>query len=360
MSLKIKGLDGLRGISVLLVIMSHAVIWPVVGVTNPALLSVLSPHVGVSTFFVLSGFLITFLLIKEKDATGKVDIFSFIKRRALRIFPLYYLAIFFLIIMDVTGKAGITNCIYPYALTYTINFAPKACAFSAMSHFWSLSVEEHFYLFWPIIFAFGKRTAITAISLLVLGCLYFGTSLYEPTTLYYLGRWTFPAMLPILVGCLVAFVCNVEKIKNTFTNPAISGILLISILTGLTAPAFIKAEAAWLVSVGALVLYIYHNQESLLVRLLEFKPLAAIGIISYGLYVWQGIFTGNGPYRTEHAFPPSVDVGLWLTFVVAPLSYLFFEKPLLKLKKRYSWQEKKSQDDKAFSMEPLTVAKKLD
>jgi peptidoglycan/LPS O-acetylase OafA/YrhL len=86
MSLKIKGLDGLRGISVLLVIMSHAVIWPVIGVTNPALLSVLSPHVGVSTFFVLSGFLITFLLIKEKESTGRVDIFSFIKRRALRIF----------------------------------------------------------------------------------------------------------------------------------------------------------------------------------------------------------------------------------------------------------------------------------
>lgn len=360
MSLKIKGLDGLRGISVLLVIMSHAVIWPVIGVTNPALLSVLSPHVGVSIFFVLSGFLITFLLIREKEATGKIDIFSFIKRRALRIFPLYYLAILFLAIMDVTGKAGITNCIYPYALTYTINFVPKACAFSAMSHFWSLSVEEHFYLFWPIIFAFGKRTAIATISLLVFGCLYFGTSLYEPTTLYYLGRWTFPAMLPILVGCLVAFVCNVDHIKKTFSSPTISGILLISIVAGLTAPAFIKSETAWLVSVGALVLYIYHNQESLLVKLLELKPLVAVGIISYGLYVWQGVFTGNGTYRTGHVFPPSVDIGVWLTFVVAPLSYLFFEKPLLKLKKKYSWQEKKSQDDKIFSAEKLTTATKPD
>jgi len=55
-----------------------------------------------------------------------------------------------------------------------------------------------------------------------------------------------------------------------------------------------------------------------------------------------------------------VDIGLWLTFVVAPLSYIFFEKPLLKLKKKYSWQEKKSKDDEAFSPEKLTVARNLD
>ncbi|MCW1244319.1 acyltransferase [Pseudomonas sp. SAICEU22] len=344
MSSKIKGFDGLRGISVLLVIMSHAVIWPIIGITSPALLSILSPHVGVSTFFMLSGFLITFLLLKEKETTGSIDIFSFIKRRALRIFPLYYLAIFFLTLMDLTGKAGISNCIYPYALTYTINFAPKACAFSAMSHFWSLSVEEHFYLFWPLVFALGKRTAIITVSLIAVGCLYFGTNLYEATTLYYLNRWSFPAMLPILVGCITAFVCNHQMSKTVFNNASISGILLISILSGLASPAFIKTEAIWLLSVSALILYIYNNQHSLLVKLLELKPLAAIGIISYGLYVWQGVFTGNGPYRTEHEFPPSVNIGLWLTFIVAPLSYIFFEKPILKLKKKYTWQEKRILD----------------
>uniref|UniRef100_UPI004043EE9C hypothetical protein n=1 Tax=Pseudomonas aeruginosa TaxID=287 RepID=UPI004043EE9C len=60
-----------------------------------------------------------------------------------------------------------------------------------------------------------------------------------------------------------------------------------------------------------------------LVKALEFKPLAVLGVISYGLYVWQGIFTGNGPYRSGGTFPPPVDIGVWLTFIVAPLSYVF-------------------------------------
>ncbi|HEK0817414.1 TPA: acyltransferase [Pseudomonas aeruginosa] len=138
---KIKGLDGLRAISVLFVIMSHAEAWQALGITSGAVRSALSAQTGVNIFFVLSGFLITYLLIKEKEATGKIDIISFIKRRALRIFPLYYLAIFFLMYMNYTGRANIPNCSFVYALTYTINFYPKECAYSAMSHFWSLSVE---------------------------------------------------------------------------------------------------------------------------------------------------------------------------------------------------------------------------
>lgn len=338
MSGKIKGLDGLRAISVLLVIMSHAEAWTALGVTSTAVRSALSAHTGVNVFFLLSGFLITFLLIKEKEATGRTDIVAFIKRRALRIFPLYYLAIFFLMYMDATGSASIPNCSFAYALTYTVNFYPKECAYSAMSHFWSLSVEEHFYLFWPLVFCLGKRTAIIAAAIIAAACLLIGASIYPESQRFYFNRWTFPAMLPILTGCLLAFACNLPWVRSTASDEATSGILLIAILFGLATPAFISSDLVWLLSVGALVLYIYHNQKSMLVRLLEFKPLAALGIISYGLYVWQGIFTGNGPYRTGAAFPPGVDVGVWLTFIVAPLSYVFFERPLIRLKSRYSWK----------------------
>ncbi|EPB6566142.1 acyltransferase family protein, partial [Pseudomonas aeruginosa] len=195
---KIKGLDGLRAISVLFVIMSHAEAWQALGITSGAVRSALSAQTGVNIFFVLSGFLITYLLIKEKEATGKIDIISFIKRRALRIFPLYYLAIFFLMYMNYTGRANIPNCSFVYALTYTINFYPKECAYSAMSHFWSLSVEEHFYLFWPIIFCLGKRVAMLMAGAVAIACVIIGTSLYPDNQNYYMNRWTFPAMLPIL------------------------------------------------------------------------------------------------------------------------------------------------------------------
>ena len=242
--------------------------------------------------------------------------------------------------MDYLGKADIKNCIYPYALSYTINFAPKDCSFSSTSHFWSLAVEEHFYIFWPLLFAFGKRTAILAACALAIACVYFGTNLYPSTGSYYFNRWTFPAMLPILAGCLLAFCCDCRPIKQMFTNPDTSKVLLLAILAGLATPAFTKGEVLWLLSVVLLILYIYHNQQSTVVRILEFKPLAILGVISYGLYVWQGIFTGNGPYRTGHAFPPPLEIGVWMTFIAAPVSYVFFERPIIQFKKRYSWRNK--------------------
>ncbi|MDA3186969.1 acyltransferase [Pseudomonas aeruginosa] len=341
---KIKGLDGLRAISVLFVIMSHAEAWQALGITSGAVRSALSAQTGVNIFFVLSGFLITYLLIKEKEATGKIDIIAFIKRRALRIFPLYYLSIFFLMYMSHTGKANIPNCSFVYALTYTINFYPKECAYSAMSHFWSLSVEEHFYIFWPIIFCLGKRVAMLIAGAAAIACVIIGTSLYPDSQNYYMNRWTFPAMLPILAGCILAFICNLPFLVSPIADKASSSILLIAIAFGLTTPAFINSDVIWLASVCALVLYIFHNQDSMLVRLLEFKPLAVLGVISYGLYVWQGIFTGNGPYRSGGAFPPPVDVGVWLTFVVAPISYVFFEKPIMRLKSRYTWRKSEPQE----------------
>lgn len=336
---KIKGLDGLRAISVLFVIMSHAEAWQALGITSGAVRSALSAQTGVNIFFVLSGFLITYLLIKEKEATGKIDIISFIKRRALRIFPLYYLAIFFLMYMNYTGRANIPNCSFVYALTYTINFYPKECAYSAMSHFWSLSVEEHFYLFWPIIFCLGKRVAMLMAGAVAIACVIIGTSLYPDNQNYYMNRWTFPAMLPILAGCILAFICTIPSIVAVAKDKTSSSILLVSIVFGVATPAFINSDVIWLFSVCMLVLYIFHNQESMLVKALEFKPLAVLGVISYRLYVWQGIFTGNGPYRSGGTFPPPVDIGVWLTFIVAPLSYVFFEKPIMRLKNRYSWRK---------------------
>lgn len=91
---RINGLDGLRGLAVIFVIISHTVLWPYMGIESTKIQSLMNGHIGVSIFFVLSGFLITLLLMREQDATGKIDIVAFIKRRSLRIFPVYYLSIF--------------------------------------------------------------------------------------------------------------------------------------------------------------------------------------------------------------------------------------------------------------------------
>jgi len=339
---RIKGLDGLRGIAVIFVIISHSVLWPYLGIDSAKVMSIMNGHIGVSIFFVLSGYLITILLIKERDMTGTVDIVAFMKRRALRIFPLYYLAIFFLMCMDLTGKASIPNCSYPYALTYTINFISRECEHSTLSHFWSLSVEEHFYIFWPAIFLLGKRFSIIILAVLIFACFYIGSDIYGDIAGRHTNRWTFPAILPILAGCLTAMIHRHKSIVSIFNDKSKANTLLLAILAGFVSPAFTASDAIWIVSMCALLVYVYNQQDSIVVKLLEFKPLAMIGVISYGLYVWQGVFTGNGPYRSGGTFPPPLYTGLWITFIVAPISYVFFERPLLKIKDRFSWRTKQS------------------
>lgn len=339
---RIKGLDGLRALAVLMVIMSHAMLWPQLGVENEKVIMIFGPNVGVNIFFALSGFLITHLLVREKQETGKVNIFDFFMRRTIRIFPLYFLAVFVIVAADVLGKAKIQSCVYVNAFTYTLNFVSKECNFSSFSHFWSLAVEEHFYLIWPFVFLAGRRWALLfAIVFSFLG-LVFSVKLYPPNPDYYLENWTFPAALPIAFGCIAAFVADSALVKRFLAETRVSAILLVAILAGLSSPAFMNSQFFWLVSISLLLLYIYHGQETALVKFLEIKPLVVLGIISYGLYVWQGVFTGNGPYRESGAtFPPDVNFGVWLTFLIAPLSYLFFERPLLRLKGKFSWHGSK-------------------
>ncbi|PWF22176.1 acyltransferase family protein [Corticimicrobacter populi] len=332
---RIAGLDGIRALSIILVILSHVAVWPRIGLQNGPILNVLSPSNGVGIFFVLSGFLITLLLIEEKQKTGKTDIFAFFMRRTLRILPLYFIAITFVLLLDIAGKANVPNCIWPYAYTYTINFAPRACNHQSISHLWSLAVEEHFYLVWPLVFMLGRRIAIFAAAAFAAACIFYGFSPFEKyASTHRLVTWTFPAAAPIAFGCLAAFILNNSYVKRIFTDN--SGAILLAIFAGTISPAFLAGKTLWMLSIASLLVYIYHNQNSVLVRFLELKPMIAIGIMSYGLYVWHGIFTGNGPWRQNaFPFPPEMDYGLWISLIVAPISYLAFEKPILRLKRFY-------------------------
>jgi len=153
-------LDGVRAISVLLVMAYHF------GLNSWG-------HVGVDVFFVLSGFLITTILISQRHQTLGHYLGVFYQRRALRIFPLYYgyillLAASFLLL---AGPMGFdTN--WPYLLTYTVNFAqldPTWVSSAFYGHLWSLSVEEQFYLFWPFLIYFlspkGSKALMVALVL---------------------------------------------------------------------------------------------------------------------------------------------------------------------------------------------------
>lgn len=330
---RIRGFDGLRAIAVMSVITFHAELWARLGFTGelPRLLNT----IGVPLFFVLSGFLITSLLLAEKDRTGTVDVKAFYARRALRIWPLYLLSLFLLAGLQLAGQIRLGSCTWAHAFTHTINFAGQACQFGPISHFWSLAVEEHFYLLWPLAFLAGPRVALGVVLSVIAVCqvllLNYGTLLAPLEGVRDPIRWTLPAVLPIAIGGLAAFYVRSRLPKAPFTARW-------SLLTLVAALVVVYAErltATWYAGIACVLLWIYFNQGSVLTRALEWKPLAVLGTISYGLYVWQGILGGNGAYREFASFPPPADIGLALTFLVAPVSYYLFERPIMRWKKRF-------------------------
>ena len=148
-------LDGVRCLSILAVLWHHS--------PNSGTVPATRGFLGVDLFFVLSGFLITTLLLRERDATGTISLRAFYMRRSLRIFPLYYLVLFGQALWlwwkkDGTPVANDFFAIFPYYASYTANWAPKENLFA---HAWSLAVEEQFYIVWPpLLLLLGARRAL--------------------------------------------------------------------------------------------------------------------------------------------------------------------------------------------------------
>lgn len=333
----IKGFNGLRAISVLLVIASHGMLLDALDVSNPIIRKLMTPNTGVTFFFVLSGFLITLLLLKERELTGTVNLKNFYARRSLRIFPLYFLALSVVPVVEYFQFAVVNPCVYWYAYTYLYNFGPQQCDLNAYSHFWSLAVEEHFYLLWPFIFLFFRRGALPIVVAFALVAAFIGLSPWPSLAAAYgSARWTYPAAAPIAFGCVAAYAVCHPAFSSWAARAWVRYLFLAVGVVALVGNAYGQPRALFFTGLTGIVLYVYYSQDSLLVRALELRPLAYLGQISYGLYVWQGVLAGNGSHRDFAYFPLPLHLGIALTFVVAPLSYHFFEAPILRLKKRFA------------------------
>jgi peptidoglycan/LPS O-acetylase OafA/YrhL len=361
----IKGFDGLRGIAVMLVVLAHAGITENL-VDGPAT-ALVGGSTGVTIFFALSGFLITFLLKREHENTGTISLPNFYFRRVLRIFPLYFLVICLTFVISKSIYPLGSDRAFLAAAVYMSNFTPVVWYSRILVHTWSLAVEEHFYLFWPLIllllrFHWGRSIALLCVaigaSILLLNGL---LSIPQMVNNFFVARWTPIAGAAIAVGCLCALLISnsphqaacVAVLRSRkvlavslilFAGPAIAGFLwagprpshlawpndVAPMLPGHLDDAVQAAGAALLIT------WIYLNQSSLLTSGLEFAPLRYVGRISYGIYMWQGFFLANGPDRApDQLWPPNSWVGLMCLFVTAPLSFHFFEKRILDLKHRF-------------------------
>jgi peptidoglycan/LPS O-acetylase OafA/YrhL len=327
------GLDGLRGFAILLVMADHAGIGIASGAGN----------LGVTIFFVLSGFLITTLLLEERARHGRISLRRFYWRRALRLLPaLCLLLAVVAVLMRVAGRTGeIAGDVIP-ALFYFMNWATVAGNNPGLlSHTWSLSIEEQFYLVWPVlligILALGRGRVGWVAGLLVVVIV---TSIVlrfllwtGPGAHYRVYEGTDTRMDALAIGCLLAMAFTRRPV--TVPPLAMAGLAAAIPVTlwatndeSLATIGFaITAFAAAGLVAGAAT----GNGE----RVLAWRPLAYLGIISYGLYLWHRplmrTFTDSG----LGGVPWAVAVMFALSLGLAFLSKRFIEDPFLRLKDRY-------------------------
>ncbi|MBV8843947.1 MAG: acyltransferase [Bryobacterales bacterium] len=338
-SRRIPSLDGLRAISIGLVLFGH-----LCGTANFFPRSAFAPlgdfaNLGVRVFFVISGFLITYLMLDEIEATGTVSLKLFYLRRTLRIFPASYGFILFIFLASRLGGPTLARGDLFHAITYTVNYHLHASW--VVGHLWSLSVEEQFYLLWPALIAFFSlryATLFAVNALWIAPISRFVIATFLPA--YRWGvAWWFPTIMdPIATGCLLAIFRKRLEANGVYMAVLRSRwFVLIPCcaflanmrpdgrrLSMLLLQPFINVAIA--VTIHRVVLF----DKTMLGRFLNLRPLAFVGVLSYSLYLWQQPFLNRSSQAVVCAFPWN----LMIAGVAAAASYAFIERPALAIRKK--------------------------
>ncbi len=340
----IPSLNGLRAISILIVIFSHVNIANFSGALAQKT-RFLDGQFGVTVFFIISGFLITTLLMKEEERTGMVSLRNFYFKRALRILPVFFILLAVYGLMQAFGILNFTTASWLTSLTYTKNFHWRSDWESA--HLWSLSIEEQFYLFWPLIFIYWKKYRVHfAVSILVLSpvCRILGT-LHQHVGFDQFS--IFQRCDAIMWGCVFALYHRdirsyiEKKTANRKWMLVLPFVFLAAIDTFVQVNFIYNLHLGFLIvpignitgtlgciAIATIMLISIHYTEGLWFKFLNTKLLNYIGTLSYSLYIWQQIF-----FSPRVGMFSSIPLNLLMIFVVANCSYYFIEKPFLKKKK---------------------------
>ena len=322
---RLPSLDGMRGLSILLVVLGHLVSTP-----QPYPLSILYytgeiGSFGVKVFFVISGFLITELLLREKGKTGRLSLKKFYLRRVRRIFPAFYIFLLAMWMLNRTHVLHVPLADFLHAATFTANIPPMGWD---LLHIWSLSVEEQFYLLWPaLLIILGARWSIRLMAALtMLSPLVFAFSLHAHVRL---GQ----AMSGLAAGCVLAgwrSAFHESTRYMRFLENRWSAILLaLSLFTmeSLRRFSFYELLAPLISVVIALLLdCVITVPESSVGRVLNWRPLIYVGGLSYSLYLWQQIFLNHWGSNWFNVFP----VNLVCSFALALASFYLVERPFLR------------------------------
>jgi peptidoglycan/LPS O-acetylase OafA/YrhL len=280
----VPSLDGLRAIAVLLTILGHS---SVPGFPGGGL--------GVDIFFVLSGYLITTLLLQELAATGTINLTHFYLRRVFRLYPamLLLLVLYVAVIHHVHPNFYKDIAVAGFYLTdYAVSFGYRN---SLLEHLWSLSVEEHFYIIWPILLIWCMRTfgqkrlvAILAAAYVLATCWKAGSLLYG-VPLYQIYFRFDTRMSGLLLGSLLsACMMNQYKIRKSGTAVALSGIaFVISVYATVSMTALLWETIIAEIFTFFVIYKVMEQREWLYLRWLEDPALVYLGRISYAVYLFH-------------------------------------------------------------------------
>lgn len=349
-----KGLNGIRAIAALAVVISH--------INNrldyfylPKLPLLDLANFGVTIFFTLSGFLITYLLLEEKEKTGTIALRKFYWRRVLRIWPLYFLYLLLVVFFNDPFQLNWSILFFVFMIPNfrnsfkeTININPGNHNLTYMiGHYWSLGVEEQFYLFWPLLVRKLKRILIFAIVFPILFILFKLVLKVTHSPEYVITFFHYTRLGCLVIGGLGAYLLkfNYTKIISYFINPFIEVFcwvfLIIILFNQFHIASLIDHEIVAVVTLGIILNQIKKDKP---IINLEKQSFDFLGKISFGLYVFNPfvIYLTSMVINTMKInnlvikYVMIYMISLLFLIVIAYCSYQFFERKFLKLKNRYT------------------------
>jgi peptidoglycan/LPS O-acetylase OafA/YrhL len=332
---RIPGLDGLRAVSILIVLYAHGL--GTHGMPSLPQVKVFG-DLGVRTFFVISGFLITTLLVGEYEKRGRISLRDFYIRRVYRIFPAFYVYLAAILAVAALGWIALPPIDVVFAATYAMNFHAERTWW--LGHLWSLAVEEQFYLLWPLALAVLRpRRALW----FALGAIAAAPALRVAAWVVWpslrpLTDQAFPFVFDALAtGCVLALARDRLESSPTYLAWIDSKwfwLLPAACIYALSIPR-VGFNLGLGVTIGNLGIAMaihrsVRHPEFPVGRVLESRPLVFIGALSYSLYLWQQPFLNRRADGWFASFP----FHLALAFGAALVSYYLVEKPVLALRMR--------------------------
>lgn len=337
-------LDGLRAISIILVLYDHIVIISGKNIFPEFLQVFINGKSGVDLFFLISGFLITSILLKEYSSVGKIDLKRFYIRRSFRIFPAYYFLLLVYFIMQYLDLVYINKSTWISSIFYLRQFFGSGWL---TAHFWSLSVEEIFYILFPPILIHSLKSRKQWLSSVFLFLFLFGLPIsrflilefdlkISPLSFFFRGE-------AILVGVFIGLnrewlLSSILKFRSIWILLFLLGILSIysELLMGLK---FVELKYILnlflpqikVVFFALLFIIILNLKKGFIYYVLNSRIFVFVGLISYSIYLWQQVYFS----KIINDLNINIILRVICIFLTSLVSFYFIEKPINRLKNKF-------------------------